>query len=89
MALGASAGAVERLIVQGGLWLALVSLALGLPIAFAASKLATSMLYGVHPYDPVTFTAVPILLVGVALGACWIPARRASRIDPMTALRVD
>jgi predicted permease len=89
MALGAKGGAVQKLIVQGGIWLALVSLGLGLPIALAGAKLATSVLYGVRPYDVATFTAVPIILFGITLGACWLPARRASRVDPMVALRVD
>jgi ABC-type antimicrobial peptide transport system permease subunit len=61
----------------------------GLPPALAAAKLATSVLYGVKPYDPITFIAVPILLFGVALVACWIPARRGAHIDPMIALRVE
>lgn len=89
MALGAKTGAMQRLIVQGGMWLAVVSIGLGLPIAFAAARMATSMLYGVRPYDVATFTVVPIMLFGITLGASWIPARRASRVDPMIALRVD
>lgn len=89
MALGARAATVQRQIVQGGVWLSLVSLGLGLPIALAGAKLATSILYGVRPYDVTTFTAVPIVLFAITLGACWIPARRASRVDPMIALRVD
>ncbi len=89
MALGARAAAVQKLIVRGGMWLSLVSLGLGLPIALAGARLASSMLYGVRPYDAITFTAVPIVLFAITLGACWIPARRASRVDPMIALRVD
>jgi predicted permease len=89
MALGARAGVVQKLIVRGGMYLSLVSFGLGLPIALAAAKLATSVLYGVRPYDVATFTAVPIVLFAITLGACWIPARRASRVDPMIALRVD
>ena len=89
MALGARADVVQRLIVRGGMYLSLVSFGLGLPIALAAAKLATSVLYGVRPYDVATFTAVPIVLFAITLGACWIPARRASRVDPMIALRVD
>jgi predicted permease len=89
MALGARSAAVQTRIVRGGMWLSLVSLGLGLPIALAGAKLATSVLYGVRPYDVATFTAVPIVLFAITLGACWIPARRASRVDPMIALRVD
>ena len=89
MALGARADVVQRLIVREGMYLSLVSFGLGLSIALAAAKLATSVLYGVRPYDVATFTAVPIVLFAITLGACWIPARRASRVDPMISLRVD
>jgi ABC-type antimicrobial peptide transport system permease subunit len=89
MALGARATEVQRMIVRGGMRLALLSVVLGLPMALAAAKLATSLLYGVKPWDIATFTLVPLLLVAVSLMACWIPSRRASRVDPMMALRVD
>jgi predicted permease len=89
MALGARAVAVQKLIVRGGMWLVLISTAIGLPLALAAAKLATALLYGVQPYDLITFTAVPIILFAVTLLACWLPSRRASRVDPMIALRVD
>jgi hypothetical protein len=61
------------------MYLSLVSFGLGLPIALAAAKLATSVLYGVRPYDVATFTAVPIALFAITLGACWIPARALTR----------
>ncbi|MBS1799998.1 MAG: ABC transporter permease [Acidobacteria bacterium] len=89
MALGAKATEVQRMIVRGGMRLALVSVALGLPLALFAAKLTTSLLYGIKPRDVVTFTLVPLLLVAVSLIACWIPSRRASRVDPIVALRVD
>jgi ABC-type antimicrobial peptide transport system permease subunit len=89
MALGAEAKAVQRLFVRDGMWLVLISIVLGLPIALLSARLATSMLYGVRPYDLATFSVVPVLLVLVTLLACWIPSRRASRVDPMIALRVD
>ncbi len=89
MALGARAGEVQRMVVRGGMRLALVAVALGLPLALAAAKLTTSLLYGVKPWDVATFTLVPLLLIAVSLIACWIPSRRASRVDPMVALRVD
>ncbi len=89
MALGARAAEVQRMIVRGGMRLALLAVALGLPMALAAAKLTTSLLYGVKPWDLATFTLVPLLLVAVSLLACWIPSRRASRVDPMVALRVD
>jgi predicted permease len=89
MALGARATQVQSMIVRGGMRLALVALLLGLPLALAAARLTTSLLYGVQPWDIATFTLVPALLVAVALVACWIPSRRASHVDPMAALRMD
>jgi predicted permease len=89
MALGAEAMAVQKLFVRDGMWLVLISVALGVPIALGAARLATSMLYGVRPYDMGTYCAVPVVLLGVALMACWIPSRRAARVDPIIALRVD
>ena len=89
MALGAQVGAVQRLIVGQGLLLTAIALALGLPGAWMASKLASSFLYGVSPHDLATFVAVPVILVAVALLACWIPARRAARVDPQTVLRYE
>jgi predicted permease len=87
MALGAQIAAVQRLIVRQGMVLALIAVALGLCAALAVSKLFGSFLYGVQPHDLVTFLAVPILLVSITLLACWIPARRAASVDPLTALR--
>jgi ABC-type antimicrobial peptide transport system permease subunit len=89
MALGARAAEVQKMVVRGGMRLALLSIVLGLPLALAAAKLATSLLYGVQPWDVATFTLVPLLLIVVSLVACWIPSRRASRVDPMVALRSD
>lgn len=89
MALGAQVGAVQRLIVGQGMLLTLIALALGLPGAWIGAKLASSFLYGVSPHDLVTFVAVPVILGAVALLACWIPARRAARVDPQTVLRYE
>jgi predicted permease len=89
MALGAQTGAVQRMIVSQGMWLTLIAVALGLPAALAVAKFATSILYGVRPHDLLTFTTVPLVLLAVALLACWIPSRRASRVDPMKVLRCD
>ncbi len=89
MALGAQVGAVQRLIVGQGMLLTLIALAIGLPGAWMLAKLAGSFLYGVQPHDLVTFTAVPVLLAAIALLACWIPARRAARVDPQTVLRYE
>lgn len=89
MALGAQAGAVERWIVRQGMWLAVIAIVLGLPAAFALARLFRSVLYGVGTGDPITFVAVPAFLLIVTLAACWLPARRASRIDPQTVLRAE
>jgi ABC-type antimicrobial peptide transport system permease subunit len=89
MALGAQSGTVERLIVRQGMILACVALVLGWPAAWMLSKLASSFLYGIQPHDAITFAAVPGVLAMIALLACWIPARKASSINPMQALRTD
>jgi len=87
MALGASGGEVLRLIVGQGLRLTLIALLLGLAVAAGATRLMASQLFGVTPSDPVTFATVPVVLCAVAALACYLPARRASHLDPLTALR--
>ena len=89
MALGARTENVRRFAMRHGLTPAFVGLALGVIGAFAATRLAASMLYGITPRDPLTFVGVVALLVLVALGASWLPARRATRVDPMIALRAE
>ncbi len=89
IALGSPLGAVERLIVRQGMLLTAFAVALGLPAALVGAKFSSSFLYGVQPHDTVTFLSVPLCLVGVALLACWIPARRAARVDAQTALRYE
>jgi predicted permease len=89
MALGAQTGNVRRLILRQGMTLALIGSAIGLAVAFAATRMLKSVLYGVNAVDPMTFLGVTVLLGTVALLACWVPARRASRVDPMIALRAE
>jgi len=89
MALGAQRGDVMRLILGQGLRLTIVGLGLGILVALALMRVLVSLLFDVRAYDPSTYTAVTLLLTAVALLACYIPARRAMRVDPMVALRYD
>jgi putative ABC transport system permease protein len=89
LALGAQARDVLGMVVGDGLRLAGIGVALGVAGAVAGSRLMVSLLYGVRPLDAVTFVAVPLALLGVALAASYLPARRAARVDPMMALRTE
>jgi len=89
MALGAQRRDVQRLVLRQGMKLAVVGVGVGLLGALAATQLLRSLLFGISPTDPVTFLVIPLLLLGVAWFACWLPARRASRVDPMVALRSE
>ncbi|MBL8208756.1 MAG: FtsX-like permease family protein, partial [Blastocatellia bacterium] len=89
MALGAGAGSVFRLIIGHGLTLTALGVGIGLAIALAGTRLMSSLLYGVSAMDVLTFTGVSTLLILVSLLACYVPARRAMRVDPMLALRHD
>ena len=92
MALGANRRKVLMMVVRQGMVLTLVGIAIGLGAAYLLTKYLeslTSMLFGVEARDPWTFAVIAALLVGVALLACWIPARRATRVDPLRALRYE
>jgi putative ABC transport system permease protein len=89
VALGAARRDVLRLVVGQGMRLALIGMAAGLAVAFALTRLMSTLLFGVSPTDPMIFGSIALLIVTVALLACWIPARRATKVDPMVALRSE
>ena len=89
MALGAGRGTVLRMMLGQAVKLALVGVALGMVAAFVLTRLMSSMLFRVSTHDPLTFLGVTLLLLLVAMTACLVPARRATRVDPMVALRYE
>src|SRR5437868_2594641 len=89
MALGAERWEVLRMVLRDGAKMALAGLAMGLGAALGLTRLIASMLFGVSTHDPVTIAGVVSLLMFVAFAACYLPARRATRVDPMIALRND
>jgi predicted permease len=89
LALGATPGLILRMVVSQGMTVALIGVALGIIGAFALTRVMQSLLFGVNAFDPLTFTAIPILLAAIALVASWLPARRAARIDPTISLRSE
>jgi putative ABC transport system permease protein len=89
LALGAAPRSIARMIVRQGAVVALAGITLGLATAFAGGRLLESLLYGVSPRDPGIFAGTALILLGVALVACWLPARRAARLNPLQALRTE
>ncbi len=89
MALGAQQAQVLRLIVGGGLLLTAIGMTLGLSVGLVISHLIASILYGIGAGDPITYVGVTLTLLSVSVAACWIPARRAMRVDPIVALRYE
>jgi putative ABC transport system permease protein len=89
MALGASRAAVLQMIISQGVRLAAIGLAIGIVLALGATRVMTKVLFGVSPTDPAVFAAILVLLAMVALLSCYIPARRATKVDPMIALRYE
>jgi putative ABC transport system permease protein len=89
MAMGATSKDIQRLILRNGMSLTIVGMAIGLPLALGLAYLLSSLLFGVKAADPFAFLGLPLLLAGVATVACYLPARRAVRLDPLAALRYE
>ena len=89
MALGASRGNIVGLVLANGMKMAIGGVVIGVIAAIGLTRLIREMLFGVQPTDPLTFTVIAALLLGVAILACYVPARRATRVDPLNALRQE
>ena len=89
IALGATRGAVMKLILTAGLRLGFIALVIGLPLALGAAGLLRHQLAGISPFDPLSFMAVTLSVLTALICACWLPARRATKVDPMEALRYE
>jgi putative ABC transport system permease protein len=89
MALGARTKDIMKLVVGEGMLLTLIGVLIGLAASFAVTRFLASLLFNVSPTDPLTFVVISILLAGIALLACYFPARRATKVDPLVALRCE
>jgi putative ABC transport system permease protein len=89
MALGADRSAIRKFVVWQGMRLALVGVAAGIAASFGLTRLLSALLFGVRPWDPATFVSAPLILTAIALLAVWLPAARASKVDPMQVLRAE
>jgi ABC-type antimicrobial peptide transport system permease subunit len=89
MALGAQLRAVMTLVLGEGLRLTAIGVVLGIGASLALTRFVSSVMFGVRPHDPATLSAASVLLISVAALACWLPARRAARVDPVKALRAE
>ena len=87
LAMGARPGNVLGLLVRQAMRPVILGTVAGVALCAAVSRVLSGLLFGISPYDAVTYSAVPVLLIGIALAAAWIPARRALRVDPVVALR--
>jgi len=89
LAVGAQPGAVVRLLMREGITLVVIGAAVGLILGIVVSRLLQTLLFGVHPADPLTFVGAPLLLLAVGVLASLLPARRASRVDPARVLKAE
>ena len=87
MALGAQRAEILRMVIGGGMRLVLIGICIGVAAALGLARFLSNILFGVKPTDPMTFVSVVTMLLGVAMLACYLPARRATKVDPMVALR--